>query len=32
MSEERATKKDIQVGDEMADGTILAGYYKGKPM
>jgi hypothetical protein len=32
MSEERATKKDIQVGDEMPDGTILAGYYEGKPM
>jgi len=31
MSVESA-KKDIQIGDEMEDGTILAGYYEGKPL
>jgi hypothetical protein len=24
--------KDMQIGDEMEDGTILAGYYEGRPL
>ena len=31
MSVESARKEDVQVGDEMPDGTALAGYYEGKP-
>src|ERR1035437_4284047 len=27
-----AVSTTLQIGDEMVDGTILAGYYKGKPL
>ena len=32
MSVESARKKDVQIGDEVDDGTILAGYFEGKPI
>ena len=32
MSVESATKEVVQIGGEMDDGTILGGYFKGKPI